>query len=86
VDVTFPEVLVAATGQGGSITFGVQNIDQQLLRWREIYEQGMQHNKVIASLDLAVSNNIPARWLEASLVPPSTPKAPKTTRKKKNNV
>jgi cell division septal protein FtsQ len=86
VDVTAPEVLIATTGQGGNITFGVQNIDQQLLRWREIYEQGMQHNKAIASLDLAVSNNIPARWLEANLLPPTAPKAPKPSRTKKKNV
>lgn len=80
VDVTTPDMLVATTDQGGAITFGVQNIDQQLLRWHEIYEQGMRHSKVIASLDLAVSNNIPARWLEANLVPPPAPKISRTTR------
>lgn len=86
VEVTASDVLTVTTGQGGIITFGLQNLDQQLLRWREIHEQGMQHNKVIASLDLAVTNNIPARWLEANLVPPPAPKAPKPTRKKKTNV
>lgn len=86
VDVTAPGVLTATTAQGGAITFGVENIDQQLLRWREIYEQGMQHRKVIASLDLAVSNNIPARWIEASLAPPPAPKATKPIRTKKKNV
>lgn len=86
VDVTAADVLIATTAQGSSITFGADNIDQQLLRWREIYEQGMHHNMVIASLDLAVSNNIPARWIEANLVPPSTRKAPKPTRTKKKNV
>lgn len=85
VDVTVPEVLVATTEQGSVITFGVQNLDQQLLRWHEIYEQGMRHGKVIASLDLAVSNNVPTRWLEASLVPPPAPKASKITRNRKNN-
>jgi len=84
IDVLDPEVLVATTGQGGTITFGMENIDQQLLRWREIYEQGMQHNKAIFSLDLAVSNNIPARWIEASLVPPPTPKPPKPQRRRNN--
>lgn len=86
VDVIAQDVLVAATGQGGTITFGVDNIDQQLLRWRKIYDQGMQHNKAIASLDLSVSNNIPARWVEANLVPASVPKAPRSTRTKKKNV
>ncbi len=86
VDVTVPALLVATTEQGSVITFGEQNLDQQLLRWHEIYEQGMRHGKVIASLDLAVSNNVPARWLEASLVPPPAPKAPKNTRNRRNNV
>jgi len=86
VDVTISEVLVATTEQGSVITFGVQNLDQQLLRWHEIYEQGMRHGKVIASLDLAVSNNVPARWLEASLVPPPAPKAPKPPRNRRTNV
>jgi hypothetical protein len=86
VDVTSPGVLIATTDQGGAITFGVVDIDQQLLRWHEIYEQGMRHGKAIASLDLAVSNNIPARWLAANLVPPPAPKVPKTPRNKRKNV
>ena len=80
VDVTTPDVLVARTDQGGVITFGVQNIDQQLLRWREIYEQAALHKMVITSLDLAVSNNLPAHWLEANLVPAPAPKISRTTR------
>ena len=82
VDVSSPEVLIATTSQGSEITFGLQDIDQQLLRWREIYERGMRYNRAIATLDLAVTNNIPARWMEASLQPPPpTPrKAPKPSR------
>lgn len=80
VDVTAPDVLVATTDQGGAITFGMQNIDQQLLRWHEIYEQAALHKKVISSLDLAVSNNVPLRTLAANLVPPPAPKIPRTTR------
>jgi cell division septal protein FtsQ len=83
VDVTSQEVLVTTTSQGSEITFGLQDFDQQLLRWREIYEQGLRYNKAIASLDLAVTNNTPARWVEASLQPqPPVPprKAPKPAR------
>jgi hypothetical protein len=43
-------------------------------------------NKVIATLDLAVPNNVPARWLEASALPPSTPKTAKPLRIRKKNV
>jgi len=78
VDVTSPEVLITTTSQGSEITFGLQDLDQQLLRWREIYEKGMHYNRAIASLDLAVTNNTPARWMEASLQPPApvTPHKP----------
>ena len=86
IEVSASDVLLVTTGQGSEVTFGLQNIDQQLRRWREIFDFGQKLNKVIATLDLAITNNIPARWLEASAVPPSTPKAPKplrnSTRKK----
>ena len=90
VDVSSPEILVATTGQGSEITFGVRDIDQQLLRWREIYEQGVRYNKSIASLDLAVANNIPARWMEATLqskpVIPKPPKPARVTTPRRRNV
>lgn len=81
VDVGSPEILIATTGQGSEITFGVRDIDQQLLRWREIYEQGLRYNRSIQSLDLAVTNNIPTRWMEASIQPrPVIPKPAKPAR------
>ncbi len=35
LDVSAPGVVVVTTGQGGEITFGLDNLDQQLRRWRE---------------------------------------------------
>jgi cell division septal protein FtsQ len=69
VDVSSPGVVVATTGQGGEITFGLENLEQQLARWRKIYDLGMSQNKMIASLDLAVANNVPVRWAEMVSVP-----------------
>jgi cell division protein FtsQ len=69
VDVSSPGVVVATTGQGGEITFGLENLEQQLARWRKIYDLGMSKNKMIASLDLAVANNVPVRWAEIVSVP-----------------
>jgi cell division protein FtsQ len=86
VDLSAPEVLVATTGQGGVITFGLQDVERQLRRWREIHEQGLKLNKAIATLDLAVTNNIPARWLEASSVPPINQKSAKPSRNRRKNV
>src|SRR5450432_280558 len=54
IDVSSPGVIVATTGPGGEITFGLDNLDQQLRRWREIYDLGVSKNKTIASLDRAV--------------------------------
>jgi cell division septal protein FtsQ len=86
LDVSSPDVLVATTGQGGEVTFGLNDIDQQLRRWHLIYSQGQKLSKAIATLDLAVTNHIPARWLEASAVTPAAPKLPKPPRNRKKNV
>src|SRR5260221_4788950 len=64
VDVSQPGVVVAVTGQGSEITFALDNLEQQLGRWRKIYDLGMSKNQTIASLDLAVGNNVPVRWME----------------------
>lgn len=79
IDVCAPEVLVVTTQQGSEITFAASNFEQQLLRWQTVFERS---TKVIASLDLAVSNSIPLRWLEASAAPPASHKPIRTPRKK----
>jgi cell division septal protein FtsQ len=86
IDVSAPEVLVATTGQGSKVTFALQDLERQLRRWREIYSLGQDMNQVIATLDLAVPNNIPARWIEASAAPAVTPKPPKPLRNKPKHV
>lgn len=86
IDVSAPEVLIATTGQGGEVTFGLTDFEQQLRRWHDIYDMGQKLSKAVATLDLAISNNIPATWIEASVVPPLPPKAPKILRNKKKHV
>ena len=78
IDVASPEVLLVTTGQGSGLVFGPVDIDQQLRRWREIYDCGERLNHAIATLDLAVTNNLPARWQEASTsnLPPVRPARP----------
>lgn len=84
IDVSAPEVLVVTTEQGSEVTFGLRDLDRQLRRWREIHDLGQRMSKSVATLDLAVTNNIPVRWMEAGLTPATSPKLPKTLRKKKN--
>ena len=86
VDVSSPEVLVVTTGQGSEVTFGLTDFDQQLRRWHAIFESGRKTGNAIGTLDLAVTNNVPLRWLEASAVPPAAPKLSKPLRSKKKHV
>ncbi|HEY1661289.1 MAG TPA: FtsQ-type POTRA domain-containing protein [Verrucomicrobiae bacterium] len=64
IDVSSPQVVIATTEQGGEITFGLNDLDQQLRRWRAVYDLGQRNDKVIVSADFAVANNVPVRWAE----------------------
>lgn len=74
IDVSAPGVVVATTAQGGEITFGLDNPDQQLRRWGAIYNLGRRNNMAIASADFAVTNNVPVRWTESTAPPAVAPK------------
>jgi cell division protein FtsQ len=69
IDVLSPNAIVVTTEQGSEITFGLENLEQQLSRWRQVYDLGQRNNKTIASLDLAVENNVPVRWAEINSYP-----------------
>ena len=86
VDVSAPGVVVATTGQGSEITFGLENLDQQLSRWRQIYNLGLSQSRTIASADLAVANNVPVRWMLASAVPVAPIKSVKPQKNRRRNV
>ena len=86
VDVSELEVLVVKTTQGSEVTFALTGLPQQLARWQRTFEEGQRLNKAIATLDLAVSNNIPAPWIQAAVVPQIQVKSPKPLRNKKKHV
>jgi cell division septal protein FtsQ len=86
IDLSYPDVLVVTTGQGSEVTFGLTDVEQQLRRWRDILDLARIKGKAIATLDLAVSNNVPARVLEASTLPAAIPKSPKPLHNRKKHV
>jgi cell division septal protein FtsQ len=87
VDVSAPEVLVVTTGQGSEVTFGLTDFERDLRRWQTIFELGQKLGSAIATLDLAVTNNTPLRWMEASASPsPLPPDPPKPLHLKKRHV
>jgi cell division septal protein FtsQ len=86
VDLTSPSVLQVTTTQGSEVTFGLDDFGLQLRRWRNVHEYGQRTGKHVAFLDLSVSNNVPARWLEASLVSPLPPRPTRPSYYRKRNV
>jgi cell division septal protein FtsQ len=86
VDVSSPRVFVVTTVQGGEITFGLDHLNEQLARWREIYDLGQRMNRMIASVDLAVENNVPVRWAEKISAPSPAPKTLDTQNSWRKNV
>ncbi|MGO8766980.1 MAG: cell division protein FtsQ/DivIB [Limisphaerales bacterium] len=85
LDVSSPEVIVATTDEGGEITFGLNNLDQQLRRWRKVYDLGQRYSKIIASADFAVENNVPVKWADNNLMS-VTPKNPNPANLRRKNV
>ena len=86
IDVSVACFLSLATGQNCTIQFGLGEFDQQLRRWRVVYDHGQRFNRNLAWMDLSVSNNVPARWLEASIVPAPPTKPNKPSGYKKRHV
>jgi cell division septal protein FtsQ len=86
IDVSSPNVVVVTTTQGSEITFSLDNLQQQLARWREIYDLGRRMNKSIASADLAVANNVPVRWTDMVSAPDAAPENSNTQNLRRKNV
>ena len=86
IDVSAPQILQVTTSQQSHITFSVQDLNQQLRRWREVHDQAARIGKVIATLDLSVRDNVPLSLIEAGAVPQVSPKMKNTQRKGRRNV
>ena len=86
LDVSAPNVIKVSTEQGSEVIFALTNLEQQFRRWRVIYDLGLRQQKNIATLDLAVANNLPVRWMVASALPVTQPKAVKPSKPRRKNV
>lgn len=86
IDVGLPGILQVLTEQTSEVVFGFGDFDLQMRRWFVVVDYGRKTGKHLAWIDLSVSNNVPARWLEASLVPPMPSKSVKSAKAKRKNV
>lgn len=85
IDVSNPQALTVKTRRSSQVTLGLEDLRGQLQRWRLIHDYAANAGVAIATLDLSVTNNVPARWQDAGAVPsvPAKP-SPPSARKKKN--
>jgi cell division septal protein FtsQ len=86
IDLSTPDLLRMTTRQSNEVTFATHRLETQLRRWRAIYDVGLKRGKSIATLDLSVSNHIPATWFEANFISVPKPKTHQPTRNRKKHV
>ena len=86
VDVSVPGSLVVTTAQGNVVSFGLGDFETQLRRWRLVYDHAQRFGKHVEALDLAVANNSPMLWVDATGVNLVPPKPVKPSRYKKKHV
>jgi len=91
VDVSGADVLVGVSKQGSRVVFGLTDFERQMRLWRSIHDYTVVRSQAIESLDLSVTNNLPARLKDASanLSPQGSPappsgRTPKPQRNRRN--
>jgi cell division septal protein FtsQ len=82
IDLTLPGTLQVLSSQGTELLVGLGECSQQLRRWRAIHDHVHRFGKHVAWVDLSVSNNVPARFVDATLAPPPPRKITKPSRKR----
>lgn len=86
IDVGSSTALIVTTEQSNEISFGYRDLEEQLVRWQRIHELGRRRNQSIASLDLVVTNYVPAVWIELTNGVPSTVRSPQSSPYRKKHV
>ena len=74
IDISTPGVLQCSTSQGAEATLPLENLVQQLNRWRLAWDHARDRGRFMAAIDLSISKNVPTRQVDASSVNPPPPK------------
>ncbi|MGZ8900520.1 MAG: cell division protein FtsQ/DivIB [Limisphaerales bacterium] len=85
IDISSSTALLVTTEQSNEIWFAYQDFEGQLLRWERIHNFGRRHQQTLASLDLVVTNYVPAVWAELTNSTP-TVRAPQPSPYRKKHV
>lgn len=70
IDVSSPAAMTVSTEQGNEVTFSYRDFETQLARWRAVHDLAGRSTRIVASLDLAVTNYVPAIFLDLTNGPP----------------
>lgn len=74
IDLSSQQTLLARVNPETEITFAPDNFARQLARLQSTLDFARRQNRTLATLDLAVGNYVPARWVEPSTnAPAATP-------------
>jgi hypothetical protein len=86
IDVSSAAALVVSTEQGNEITFSYREFDGQLARWRGVHDLAQRRSRTLASLDLAVTNYVPAVLLDSTNSLPPLVRPAQTSPYRKKHV
>lgn len=78
VDLSAQTTLLVKTAENCEVTLACEDFERQLARWKAALDLGRRYNRILASIDLAVGNYVPATWREVTLInaPATTTPAP----------
>jgi hypothetical protein len=88
IDLSSPHTLLARVDPDTEITFAPDNFARQLARLQTTLDFARRQNRTLASLDLAVGNYVPARWIEPGTNAPAAvlPSTLQNLRNRKKHV
>ena len=86
IDVASQSALLVSTEQGNEVSFAYDDFETQLARWRVVHAWGMQRTQTLASLDLAVTNYVPAVWTNPTNLPSPAVRPPQASPYRKKHV
>lgn len=88
IDLSSPHTLLVRADPETEITFAPDNFERQLARLQTTLEFARRQNRSVATLDLAVGNYVPVRWVEPSTNAPAatTPVILQNSRNRKKHV
>ena len=86
LDVSSLTSLLVVTEQSNEISFAYEDFDRQITRWQRIHQFGRRNDQAIASLDLVVTNYVPAVWAQLTNAAPVSVRAPEPSPYRRKNV